>query len=124
MRYHGLNLLNNELFANDTTSDLSKPTPVGLLESHHHFPCYCLRATARTRSLWFVPTNAQKHGIEDNMDIVAGNNPHFVSGVLSSDLCYSEQRLAASVWTVIGDDVRIDWSRPIVKDAVFLSCMN
>ena len=57
------------------------------------------------------------------MDIVAGNNSHFVSGVLSSDLCYSEQRLAASVWTVIGDDVRIDWSRPIVKDAVFLSCM-
>jgi hypothetical protein len=52
-----------------------------------------------------VPTNAQKHSIEDNIDIVAGNNSHFVFGILSSDLCYSEQRLAASVWTVIGDDV-------------------
>lgn len=125
MKYHGLNLLNNELllFANDTTRDLSKPTAVGLLESHHHFPCYCLRATARTRSLWFVPSNAQRHSIEDNMDIVAGNNS---GSCLSSELCYWTVILNALLprLTVIGDDVRIDWSRSIVKDAVFLSCMN
>lgn len=105
----------------DTTRDA-----VGLLESHHHFPCYCLRATARTRLLWFVPTNAQKHSIEDNMDSSLATIPVRVWRPIEWPLLlnsYSE-RLAASVWTVIGDDVRIDWSRSIVKDAVFLSCMN
>ena len=58
------------------------------------------------------------------MDIIASNDSRFVSGVLPSDSCYSEQRFAVSVWTLIGDDVRIDWSRSVVKDAVFLSCMN
>lgn len=58
------------------------------------------------------------------MDIATGSDSRSAPDMLPCEFRDPEQRPAASVWTVTSGDEPIDWSRFIVKDAVFLSCMN
>lgn len=51
---------NIETFANNKIRDLSKPSVVGLLESHPHFHVAAYGATARTR-----PPSERTKAIED-----------------------------------------------------------